>query len=73
MGYTANLLLIYVREGKGGSVDFKNLIVLSKIHEHTPESIEAFKERHRLREREFAKQSKLQTPTSEWYERSYDI
>ena len=56
-----------------GSVDFKKLLDISEVHERTPESIEAFKERVRLREMEFAKQSKLQTPTSEWYERSYDI
>lgn len=52
---------------------FKKLLEAGKDYKPTPENVEDFKERVRLREVGFAEQSKLQTPTSEWYERSYDI
>ena len=48
---------------------YQALLELSKNHVRTPEDIKAI----RLCEVEFAKQSKLQTPTSEWYEREYNI
>ena len=52
---------------------YQELLELSKNHVRTPEDVKAFGERIRLREIEFAKQSKLQTPTREWYEREYNI
>ena len=49
---------------------YQALLELSKNHVR---DVKAFGERIRLSEVEFAKQSKLQAPTNEWYEREYGI
>ena len=54
-------------------MSFDDLIQLSKNNVRTQESIQACAERMKVAALEQAETAKSQTPTNEWYERSYDI